>query len=158
MKKVLACLMIVCALLAVGCSGRNAAFGVVDIKKVEAEAPAVKTIKEDLEKKAKELQEQMQKETEGKSREEAEKIVQDKRAQMQVASSEAQNKLKASLDTALTEVSKEKNLSAVLVKDAVPSGGVDVTDEVIKKMNYCRCGTCIMYNLPNYARSILYHP
>ena len=50
--------MIACALLAVGCSGRNAAFGVVDIKKVEAEAPAVKAIKEDLQKKAKELQEQ----------------------------------------------------------------------------------------------------
>ncbi len=104
------------------------------MKKVETEAPAVKTIKDDLQKKAKELQEQMQKETEGKSREEAEKIVQDKRAQMQVASSEAQAKLKASLDTALTEVSKEKNLGAVLIKDAVPSGGVDVTEEVIKKM------------------------
>lgn len=134
MKKVLACLAIACALLAVGCSGRNAAFGVVDMKKVEAEAPAVKTIKDDLQKKAKELQEQMQKETEGKSREEAEKIVQDKSAQMQVASSEAQAKLKAGLDTALTEVSKEKNLSAVLIKDAVPSGGVDVTEDVIKKM------------------------
>lgn len=134
MKKTAACLMIACALLACGCSGRNAAFGVVDIKKVESEAPAVKTIKEDLQKKAKELQDQMQKETEGKSREEAEKIVNDKRAQMQVASSEAQNKLKASLDTALAEVSKEKNLGAVLIKDAVPAGGVDITDEVIKKM------------------------
>ena len=134
MKKVLACLMIACVLLAVGCSGRNAAFGVVDIKKVEAEAPAVKTIREDLQKKAKELQEQLEKETAGKSQEEAEKIAKDKSAQMQVASSEAQSKLKASLDTALTEVSKEKNLSAVLVKDAVPSGGVDVTDDVIKKM------------------------
>ena len=68
MKKVAACLMVVCALLAFGCSGRNAAFGVVDMKKVESEAPAVKTIKEDLQKKAKELQEQMHKETEGKSR------------------------------------------------------------------------------------------
>lgn len=134
MKKLMACLMIACALLAFGCSGRNAAFGVVDLKKVEAEAPAVKTIKEDLQKKAKELQEQMEKETAGKSQEEAEKIAKDKSAQMQVASSEAQSKLKASLDTALTEVSKEKNLSAVLVKDAVPSGGVDVTEDVIKKM------------------------
>ncbi len=134
MRKVLACIMIACALLAFGCSGRNAAFGVVDIKKVEAEAPAVKAIKDDLQKKAKDLQEQMQKETEGKSREEAEKIVQDKSAQMQVASSEAQSKLKASLETAVAEVSKEKNLSAVLIKDAVPADGVDVTEDVIKKM------------------------
>ena len=134
MRKVLACIMIACALLAFGCSGRNAAFGVVDIKKVEAEAPAVKAIKDDLQTKAKDLQEQMQKETEGKTREEAEKIVQDKSAQMQVASSEAQSKLKASLETAVAEVSKEKNLSAVLIKDAVPAGGVDVTEDVIKKM------------------------
>ena len=95
---------------------------------------AVKNIKEDLQKKAKNLQDQMQKETEGKSREEAEKIVQDKSAQMQVASSEAQSKLKVSLETAVAEVCKEKNLSAVLIKDAVPAGGVDVTAEVIKKM------------------------
>jgi outer membrane protein len=134
MKKLLACIIIACAMLAFGCSGRNAAFGVVDIKKVEAEAPAVKAIKEDLQKKAKDLQDNMQKEIEGKSREEAEKIVQDKSAQMQVASSEAQAKLKASLETAVAEVSKEKNLSAVLIKDAVPAGGVDVTEEVIKKM------------------------
>lgn len=134
MKKILACLMIACSLLAFGCSGRNAAFGVVDMKKVEAEAPAVKAIKEDMAKKGQELQEQMQKEIEGKGQEEAEKIMQDKRAQFQVATSEAQAKLKASLDTALTEVSKEKGLSAVLIKDAVPSGGVDVTDDVIKKM------------------------
>ncbi len=134
MKKVLACIMIACALLAFGCSGRNAAFGVVDIKKVEQEAPAVKSIKEDLQKKAKDLQDQMQKETEGKSREDAEKIVQDKSAQMQVASSEAQSKLKASLETAVAEVCKEKKLSAVLIKEAVPAGGVDVTEEVIKKM------------------------
>jgi outer membrane protein len=134
MIKLLACIIIACAMLAFGCSGRNAAFGVVDIKKVEAEAPAVKAIKEDLQKKAKDLQDNMQKEIEGKSREEAEKIVQDKSAQMQVASSEAQAKLKASLETAVAEVSKEKNLSAVLIKDAVPAGGVDVTEEVIKKM------------------------
>lgn len=134
MKKILACLMIACSLLAFGCSGRNAAFGVVDMKKVETEAPAVKAIKEDMAKKGQELQEQMQKEIEGKGQEEAEKIMQDKRAQFQVATSEAQAKLKASLDTALTEVSKEKGLSAVLIKDAVPSGGVDVTDDVIKKM------------------------
>lgn len=134
MKKILAGLMIACSLLAFGCSGRNAAFGVVDIKKVESEAPAVKTIKEEVTKKGQELQEQLKKETEGKSQEEAEKIIQDKQAQFQVVSSEAQAKLKASLDTALTEVSKEKGLSAVLIKDAVPSGGVDVTDDVIKKM------------------------
>ena len=84
--------------------------------------------------KAQELQASLQKETQGKSAEEAQKIVQDKSAQMQVIQSEAQNKLKASLDTALNEIAKEKKLGAVLYKDVVPQGGVDITDEVIKKM------------------------
>ena len=53
---------------------------------------------------------------------------------MNVIRSEAKNKLKASLDTALNEVAKEKGLGAVLIKDAVPQGGVDVTEDVIAKM------------------------
>ena len=48
--------------------------------------------------------------------------------------SEAQNKLKASLDTALNQVAKEKGLGAIMIKDAVPQGGTDVTKEVIEKM------------------------
>ena len=134
MKKVLALLMVTCSLLAFGCSSRNAAFGVVDMRKVEQDAPAVQNVTKELQEKSQKLQEDMKKESAGKSQEEQDKIARDKSAQMQVASSEAQNKLKASLDTAMQEVSKEKNLSAILLKDAVPSGGVDVTEDVIKKM------------------------
>jgi outer membrane protein len=112
----------------------SSTFGVVDMKKVEAESQYVKDMKADYTKKAEALQASLEKDTQGKSAAEAQKIVQDKSAQMQVIQSEAQNKLKASLDTALTEIAKEKNLSAVLIKDVVPQGGVDVTDEVIKKM------------------------
>ena len=37
-------------------------------------------------------------------------------------------------DAAAASVAKEKNLSAILVKEAVPQGGVDVTDDIIKAM------------------------
>ncbi len=134
MKKLLACLMIACSLLAFGCSGRNSDFGVVDMKKVEEQSQVVKDMKADYAKKAQELQASLQKETAGKSNEDAQKVVSEKSAQMQVIQSEAQNKLKASLDTALTEIAKEKHLGAVLYKDVVPAGGVDITDDVIKKM------------------------
>lgn len=134
MKKLIAGLMIACSLLAFGCSSRNADFGVVDMKKVEEQSQVVKDMKADYSKKAEELQASLQKDTQGKSAEEAQKIVQDKSAQMQVIQAEAQNKLKASLDTALNEVAKEKKLGAVLYKEVVPQGGVDITDEVIKKM------------------------
>ena len=130
-KQVVAGLMVAVAMISFGCSGRNAEFGVVDMKAVESKAEIVKTVKEEVATKGKALQEEMTKEMEGKSQEEQKKIVEDKTAEMQ---SEAQNKLKASLDSALNAVAKEKGLGAVLIKDAVPQGGVDVTDSVIEKM------------------------
>ena len=133
-KQVVAGLMVAVAMISFGCSGRNAEFGVVDMKAVENNAEIVKTGKEEVAPKGKALQEEMTKEMEGKSQEEQKKIVEDKTAEMQLVQSEAQNKLKASLDSALNAVAKEKGLGAVLIKDAVPQGGVDVTDSVIEKM------------------------
>ena len=133
-KQVVAGLMVAVAMISFGCSGRNAEFGVVDMKAVESKAEIVKTVKEEVATKGKALQEEMTKEMEGKSQEEQKKIVEDKTAEMQLVQSEAQNKLKASLDSALNTVAKEKGLGAVLIKDAVPQGGVDVTDSVIEKM------------------------
>ena len=133
-KQVVAGLMVAVAMVSFGCSGRNAEFGVVDMKAVESKAEIVKTVKEEVANKGKALQEEMTKEMEGKSQEEQKKIVEDKTAEMQLVQSEAQNKLKASLDSGLNAVAKEKGLGAVLIKDAVPQGGVDVTDSVIEKM------------------------
>lgn len=133
-KQVVAGLMVAVAMISFGCSGRNAEFGVVDMKAVESKGEIVKTVKEEVATKGKALQEEMTKEMEGKSQEEQKKIVEDKTAEMQLVQSEAQNKLKASLDSALNAVAKEKGLGAVLIKDAVPQGGVDVTDSVIEKM------------------------
>ena len=133
-KQVVAGLMVAVAMVSFGCSGRNAEFGVVDMKAVESKAEIVKTVKEEVATKGKALQEEMTKEMEGKSQEEQKKIVEDKTAEMQLVQSEAKNILTASLDSALNAVAKEKGLGAVLIKDAVPQGGVDVTDSVIEKM------------------------
>lgn len=134
MKKVIAGLMIAASMLTFGCSGRNADFGIVDMKKVEAEAVVVKTTKEDVTKKMTDLKEAMDKDLAGKSGEEAQKIAEDYSAKAKLINSEAQNKLKASLDAALNQVAKEKNLGAIMIKEAVPQGGTDVTAEVIEKM------------------------
>ncbi len=134
MKKVIAGLMVAAAMLSFGCSGRNAQFGTVDMRQVEAEAQFVKNTKEDVMKQMKDLKAEMDKAMEGKSPEEAGKIAEDFSAKAKLIQSEAQNKLKASLDTALSQVAKEKNLSAIMIKDAVPQGGSDVTKEVIEKM------------------------
>lgn len=134
MKKIIAGLMIASAMLTFGCSGRNADFGTVDMKKVETEASVVKTTKDDVTKKMQDLKTKMDADMAGKSADEQKKIVEDYSAQANLIQSEAQNKLKASLDTALSQVAKEKNLGAILIKEAVPQGGTDVTKEVIEKM------------------------
>lgn len=134
MKKVIAGLMIASAMLTFGCSGRNADFGTVDMKKVESEAAVVKDTKEDVTKKMQDLKASMDKDMAGKSAEEQKKVAEDYSARAQLIQSEAQNKLKASLDTALNQVAQEKGLGAILIKDAVPQGGTDVTKEVIEKM------------------------
>ena len=128
-KQIIAGLLAATALLSFGCSGRNAEFGVVDMHAVES-----KTVQEEVTTKGKALQDEMNTALEGKTGDERKKVLEDYTSRMNVIRSEAQNKLKASLDTALNEVAKEKGLGAVLIKDAVPQGGVDVTEDVIAKM------------------------
>ena len=113
MKKLLAGLMIAAAMFSFGC-GRNAEFGTVDMSKLEAEAPIVKTTQEDLTKKMNDLKVQMDKDMEGKSGEDAKKVAEDYSAKAKLVQSEAQNKLKSSLDSALNQVAKEKSLGAIL--------------------------------------------
>ncbi|MCI2109723.1 MAG: OmpH family outer membrane protein [Acidaminococcaceae bacterium] len=133
MKKLLVLVVVVMAAFSFGC-GRNAAFGVVDMTKVQSESQVFKDTAKNMQDQAKLLQDEMQKETTGKSQEEAQKIVQEKSAKMQALQSAAQNKLKQSFETAAASVAQEKKLSAILIKEAVPQGGTDVTEDIIKKM------------------------
>ena len=61
-KQVVAGLMVAVAMVSFGCSGRNAEFGVVDMKAVESKAEIVKTVNEEVATKGKALQEDMSKE------------------------------------------------------------------------------------------------
>ena len=61
MKKIIAGLMIAASMFTFGCSGRNSDFGTVDMSKIEAEAPIVKTTQEDVTKKMTDLKTQMDK-------------------------------------------------------------------------------------------------
>lgn len=133
MKKIVTVGVMALAVFSFGC-GRNAQFGVVDMNKVQTESQVFKDATKDLQTKGKAMEDSLNKETAGKSQEEAQKIVSEKSAQMQTLQAEAQNKVRASFDAAAKEVAKQKNLSAILVKEAVPQGGVDVTEDIIKTM------------------------
>jgi outer membrane protein len=133
MKKILAITMIVMAMFAFGC-GRNAQFGVVDLQKVQTESEVFKNATKELQEKGKAMEEDLKKQTEGKSDEEAKKIYTEMSAKIRTFQAEEQNKVKTSFEAAAAEVAKQKNLSAILAKEAVPQGGIDVTDDIIKAM------------------------
>ncbi len=134
MKKFAAGLMVAAALLTAGCSGRNAAFGIVDMRQVEESAVIVKDMREEATKQLQNLEAEMRGVMEGKDAEEQKKVFEEYSAKANLIQSEAQNKLKSSLETALAQVAKEKNLGAILLKETVPYGGTDVTQDVIAKM------------------------
>jgi len=133
MKKLLILCMMITAILSFGC-GRNAQFGVVDMNKVQEQSQVFKDATNDLQAKGKAMEEELNKETAGKSKEEAQKIFQEKDAKMQTMRAEAQNKVRSSFEAAAAQVAKEKKLSAILIKEAVPQGGVDVTEDIVKAM------------------------
>ena len=134
MKKIIAGLLVASAMFTFGCSGRNAEFGVVDLNKVQTEATFFKTTVETANQQMAELNKEAMEAMEGKSEEEAKQLLGEYKAKAQLIQSEADNKLKASLDAALNQVAKEKELGAILVKEAVPQGGTDVTADVIAKI------------------------
>lgn len=133
MKKILAIGMIVMAIFAFGC-GRNQQFGVVDMQKVQTDSEVFKNATKELQEKGKAMEDELTKETEGKSDEEAKIIYTEKSAKIRTFQAEQQNKVKSSFEAAAAQVAKEKNLGAILVKEAVPQGGVDVTEDIIKAM------------------------
>ena len=60
-KQVVAGLMVAVAMVSFGCSGRNAEFGVVDMKAVESKAEIVKTVKDEVATKGKALKANLRK-------------------------------------------------------------------------------------------------
>jgi len=122
------------ALFIAGCGGRTSSFGYVDMQKVFQESQKVKDLQTQMETKQKELLEQAQQEEGTMPQEEFDKKQQERNMEFMAFSQDIQKQFETTLKQAIDEVAKEKQLGAILVKDNILSGGVDVTDDVIKKI------------------------
>lgn len=132
-----------------GC-GNDTKLGYVDAERVMNEAPQIKTIRENIDSKNKEIEAKEQELYNNKasmSEEDFKKAQMDIQRQYQGISMQYQSQLKNTMDKVLAEVSTEKDLSAVVPKtlvrsngmqiekkDFVIQGGIDITDEVIQKL------------------------
>ncbi|WP_346353592.1 OmpH family outer membrane protein [Azotosporobacter soli] len=134
MKRIgLVVLMVLVMGLLGGCSGA-ATVGVVDMNKVMTDSPKVKDLQEQLKTKGTALEEGLNKEKASLSPEEFQKRQEQAYGEFVKLQQDVKGQFDTSLNKAMEEVAKDKKLGVILHKGGVATGGVDVTDEVLKKL------------------------
>ena len=134
-KKILATALLASTLLMTGCGQLN--IGYVNGAKVQ-DTPQLKAIIDEGRQKMEELQTQADKDLEGKSDEEKQKISEELQRKAMGISQAYSTQMRHKLDTVLAEISESKKLDVVVdsSEDAptVHVGGIDITEEVVQKL------------------------
>lgn len=138
MKKVWKRLGIVAAMLALtgmlaGCSGKDNV-GVVDMSRVQKEAPLVQQYKQKTEDKQKSIEKELQDAQQSMSAEDFQKKQQQAQQELNIFGASMQRQFMSDIQSKLGDIAKDKNVGIIVVKEAVPSGGIDVTDDLIAKL------------------------
>ena len=108
--------------------------GVVDTQIVQKEAPLAKQYVEKHEQKVQEINKKLAEEKLSMSDEDFQKEQQKQKQELDIYSAGLQRQFKSDLDQKLAEIAKDKEVGIIVDKRAVPNGGIDVTDEVIAKL------------------------
>ena len=138
MKKVWKRLGIVAAMLALtgmlaGCGGKDNV-GVVDMSRVQKEAPLVQQYKQKTEDKQKSIEKELQDAKQNMLAEDFQKKQQQAQQELNIFGASMQRQFMSDIQSKLGDIAKDKNVGIIVVKEAVPSGGIDVTDDLIAKL------------------------
>lgn len=137
-KKLAAVALFTSSLILTGCG--QAQIGSVDVEKVMLEAPRVKTLMTEADGKIKETEEKFQQEYGDKemTEEEAAKAQMEFQRKLEAINQGYATQIKSRMDVVIEEISREKNIDVVISSSAddrmIFQGAIDVTDDVIKKM------------------------
>lgn len=132
---VLLLVMMFAAVLLTGCAAEKpSTIGIVDMQKVMTENPKIKQMQDQLNAKAKELTENLEKERATLKPEEFQQKEQVAYAEFMKMKQEFEAQIETQTKKVLEEVAKEKKLGAVIYKNGMAWGGVDVTEDVLKKL------------------------
>ena len=137
-KKLAAAVILASSLILTGCG--QAQIGSVDVEKVMLEAPRVKKLMTEADSKIKETEEKFQQEYGNKemTEEESAKAQMEFQRKLEGINQGYATQIKSRMDVVIEEVSREKNLDVVISNSAddrmIFQGAIDVTDDVIKKM------------------------
>ena len=137
-KKLAAVAIFATSLILTGCG--QSQMGSVDVDKVMAEAPRVKTLLTEAEGKIKETEEKFQQDYGDKEMTEEETVKAQMEFQRKIESINQgyASQIRSRMDIVIDEVAKEKNIDVVVSNSAedkmIFHGAIDITDDVIKKM------------------------
>lgn len=127
--------IILSAVLLTGCGAEKpSTIGIVDMQKVMTENPKIKQMQEQLNTKAQELTANLEKQRAALKPEEFQQKEQLAYAEFMKLKQEFEAQIETQTKKVLEEVAKEKKLGAVIYKNGMAWGGIDVTDEVLKKL------------------------
>ena len=121
--------------LLAGCGNEKpSAIGIVDMQKVMTENGKIKEMQEQLNKKAQEITTTLEKERATLKPEEFQQKEQLAYAEFMKMKQEFESKIQLQIQTVLEGIAKEKKLGAVIYKNGLAWGGIDITEDVLKKL------------------------
>ena len=142
----LACIGLLMAAAAVSACGSANKVAVVDVQKVQQDSAKIQAIQKEITDKNAEIQNRLTTDSQaGLSDEDMQKIcrgslselilVQEAQQERMIFVQSKQKQIQSMVETQSAAVAKEKNIGIVMHKRVVPAGAVDITDEVLKKLN-----------------------
>ncbi len=127
--------MLFSVVLLAGCGAEKpSTIGIVDMQKIMTENPKIKQMQEQLNTKAQELTANLEKQRATLKPEEFQQKEQLAYAEFMKLKQEFESQIEMQTKKVLEEVAKEKKLGAVIYKNGMAWGGIDVTDDVLKKL------------------------
>lgn len=133
LRYLLAISMVIMAVVVSGC-GQNKNVGVIDVEKVVTESPKIKVMNEELMAKHKEIEEKLNTDKTTLSEADFNNAKQAADTEFTALRKDLSGKMETEIKTNLEKIAKEKNLSVIIKKNVTVQGGVDVTDEMITKL------------------------
>ena len=133
LRYLLAISMVIMAVVVSVC-GQNKNVGVIDVEKVVTESPKIKVMNEELMAKHKEIEEKLNTDKTTLSEADFNNAKQAADTEFTALRKDLSGKMETEIKTNLEKIAKEKNLSVIIKKNVTVQGGVDVTDEMITKL------------------------
>lgn len=126
-------MVILLALSLTGCA-QSGSIGILDVNKVMSDSPKVKAFQDQLNTKGQELTKQLEAEKAKLTPEQFQAKQEAAYKDFLQTKQTLEQQIDDTIKQATEAVAKEKKLSAILYKNGVAQGGVDVTQDVINKM------------------------